>query len=146
MSITPCMLHVLVSLVQVTMNDKRFKLWNLFLLNFLSPRRAQIPRTRETKFYRMVSNIFSTIAVPFHTYKNMYQFTCTEQKAPDTTEIPRSSQNFVFWVRNCLHVTLKTSRNWRELLDILKMLWMPDLATCYSPSLLRPFNLLSTSL
>jgi hypothetical protein len=86
--------------------------------------------------------------VPFHTYKNVYQFTCTQQKLTDTTEILRSSRNCAFWVRNCLHIILQAPRNWRGLLDILKMLWIPDLALCYSLSLslylLRPFNLSKT--
>jgi len=58
-----------------------------------------------------------------------------QTKAPDTTQVHRSSQNCAFWVRNCCHVTLQASRNWRELLGILKMLWIPDLAPCYSLSL-----------
>jgi len=42
----------------------------------------------------MASNIFSIIIAIFPLmYKNVYHFTCTVQKAPDTSEGDRSLQN-----------------------------------------------------
>jgi hypothetical protein len=61
------------------------------------------------------------IAVPPPpTYKNVYQFTCTEQKVSDNSDVHRSLQNCAPSVRNMLHVSLLAPKIWRFLLDLLK--------------------------
>lgn len=42
-----------------------------------------------------------------HRYTNLYQFKCSEQKAPDNSEVHRSIENCGFSVWNLLHVALE---------------------------------------
>jgi hypothetical protein len=57
---------------------------------------------------------------------NVYQFTSTEQKVTDNSEVHRSIQNCGSSIWNLLHVTLLASRIWRWHLDFRKKkIWIP---------------------
>jgi hypothetical protein len=73
--------------------------------------------TQATKFYTTAPNIFSTITVLLSsTHKNVYQFTCTEQKAPDKGDVHGSLTNCASTARNSLHVTILDPKMWKKLL------------------------------
>jgi hypothetical protein len=74
-------------------------------------------------FCTVAPNIVSVIiGVLCLTYKNVYQLTCTEQKAPDVSEVHRSFQNCLSWVWNFPYVTLLAPRIWWWLLDFCNVL------------------------
>ena len=70
-----------------------------------------------TKFCTMAPNIFGIIIVvpsPNLTYKNVDQFTCTEQKAPDNSEVHMALQNCESSAWSFLHFTPQAPRiQWR---------------------------------
>jgi hypothetical protein len=75
------------------------------------------------------------IALPYlyllpHTCKNVCQFSCTEQKAPDSSEVHRLLQNCGSSVWHLLHSALQARRIWRWLLYFWKISW-PFLYTVY---------------
>jgi len=75
-----------------------------------------------TKFCTMVPNIFSIItAVLFLAYGNVYQFTCTRQKAPDNREVHTSLQNGWSSVWNLFHIMLMVHKIWMWLLHFWKI-------------------------
>jgi len=70
----------------------------------------------------MASNIFSIIIAIFPVvYKSVYQFTCTVQKAPDTSEGDRSLQNYGSSVLPLLLVMFLAHKICRQLPDFLKI-------------------------
>ena len=80
--------------------------------------RASCHPTRATKFCTVALNIFSTIIEAFPLYKNVYQFTCTMQKATDNSQVHRSCQNCGFLEWNLLYVTFLAPKIWQWLLEI----------------------------
>ena len=53
-------------------------------------------------------------------YQNVYQPTCTEEKAPDNSEVDGTLQNCVSSVLKWFDVTSLASRIWKCLLDFHK--------------------------
>jgi len=85
--------------------------WHLFVLS--------------TKCCLVASNIFQhKYCSLLLTYKNAYNFECTQQKAPDNSEA-RRLHNFGSSVWNLLHVTRLAARIWKWLLIFLENLWTP---------------------
>jgi len=80
-----------------------------------------MPNCTGNQFCKVMPNIFRLIGIVFSLYKTLYQFTCTEQKAPDNTEVERSIQNCGSSAWNVLHVTLPAPRISRWLLDFWKI-------------------------
>ena len=61
---------------------------------------------RATKFSTLAPYILGTIFSPTH--QNVYQFTCTDSKESDVSEVQRSYQNRENW----LHGTTLAPRIW----------------------------------
>jgi hypothetical protein len=57
--------------------------------------------TQGTKFCTVVLDNFTIIAVSALAYKNVFQFTCTNQKVPDNNEIHRSLHVFIMELASC---------------------------------------------
>ena len=70
-----------------------------------------------TKFCVLVRTVFSIVEVFFFIYKNKYQPTCTKQKVPHNSDVPRSPQSFGSLVQNLHHATLLAPKMWRWILD-----------------------------
>jgi hypothetical protein len=82
----------------------------------LSTRGAQILGAWAQNFVWWCSNIFSIIIADFPVMcKNVYQFTCTEQKAPGDSDVCWSFRNYGS------SIVLLTARIWRWLLDFCKI-------------------------
>jgi hypothetical protein len=64
--------------------NNSLRIWNTFWYALTEKKK----KNQATKYCRVAPNIFSiTIAVPFLTHKNVYQFKCTEQTASDNGEV-----------------------------------------------------------
>jgi len=93
-----------------------------------------------TKFCVLVLTVFSIVAVFFLMYKNKYQLTCTKQKVPHNSDVPRSLKSFWSLVQNLRHVTLLAPRMWRWFLDSWKICGLLSYAMIWSCTctLIRP--------
>ena len=69
----------------------------------------------------MAPIICSRITALLSCIKNVYQFTCTQQKAPENSEVHRSLQNCGSSVRNLLHVSTMGPIYWRRFLNFWKI-------------------------
>jgi hypothetical protein len=79
---------------------------------------STMPHTTQAPSHAGDLNFVELISI--HT-KNMYQFTCTEHKAPDNREVHRLLQNCVSSVLNLPHITHRAPTIWRWLLDFWKI-------------------------
>ena len=64
---------------------------------------------RELNFVQSHLIFSAKLLLFFLIYKNVYQFTCIKQKAPDNSKVHKSLQNCESSVRNLIHVTLLAS-------------------------------------
>jgi hypothetical protein len=97
----------------------------------------KVHKSQVTKFCTVAPHVFSIIiAVCFLTCENVYQFTYTEQKAPDNSEIHRSPQNCGSLVWNFPHVNFQAPEIWRWLLDLWKI---------FGPQMVNSFHKVSYS-
>jgi hypothetical protein len=70
-------------------------------------RATQIPGAWSTTFCTVTLSIFRIlIKVSFLSYKTVYQFTFSEQKEPDNSEVYRSLQNCGSAVWNTIYTTI----------------------------------------
>ena len=98
-----------------------------FLMGHSKPPKSKIYLNQEylvgraTEYRMMAPIICSTITAFLFYIKNVYQFTCTQQKAPENSEVHRSLQNCGLSVRNLLHVTTLGPINSRRFLNFWKI-------------------------
>ena len=74
-------------------------------------------RQKLIKKHLIVASCWSSLFIFFSSYKNVYQLTCTKQKAPDNSDVHSSLQNCWSSVWNLHYIAMLSPRICRQLPD-----------------------------
>jgi hypothetical protein len=86
-----------------------------------------------TKFCTVVLDNFTIIAVSALAYKMFHQFTCSDQKVPDNSEVHRSCQRCVF-LMELTSCYCSGTKNLEVAPRSLENLWTPSVSERHRPT------------